>query len=167
MIDYVKQILTGQFEATLAMLKECIEKCPPEHWEGKIGNKTYRETAYHALFFVDFYLTPNEESFTLREFHQRGGDEREPIVSPGLSKAETLEYVQYCRQKMLAAIAAETQASLEGPSGVSYKKFSRGELHLDNIRGMQHHTGQLSANLRRLQVVEDPSALPWVGSGWR
>src|ERR1700730_17947688 len=118
-IDFVKQILTGQFEAALAMMKQCVEACPLELWEGKIANDTFRQVAYHVLFFVDLYLTPNEESFSLRDIHHRGGDERSPTPSAGLTKCETLAYLLTCRQKMIEMLAAETQDSLEGPSGFS------------------------------------------------
>src|SRR4051812_42739310 len=108
MLEFYKQILTGQFEAALAMLNQCISACPREHWEGKIANDTFRYVAYHTLFFADFYLSPSEEAFQLRELHSRGGDERGEAASPGLSKQETLDYVPVCRQKLLDALAAET-----------------------------------------------------------
>jgi hypothetical protein len=165
MIEYVKTILTGQFEAALCMLNDCVRKCPPEHWEGKIANDSFRQIAYHTLFFVDFYLSPGEEAFTLRDVHHRGGDERastEP--SAGLTREETLAYLALCRQKALAALASETPESLGGASGFSWLPFSRGELHLHNLRHVQHHTGQLSAFLRR--IVEDGERW-WVKTGWR
>jgi hypothetical protein len=167
-IDLFKQILTGQFEASLAMLNACIAACPEEHWEGKIANGPFRWVAYHTLFFADFYLSPSENAFELGDLHQCGGDERGEEASPGLCKADTLAYVPFCHQKMLDTIAAETAESLAGPSGFSYRKFSRGELHIYNIRHIQHHTGQMSAYLRRV----DPDhigqrSLPWVGTGWR
>ena len=90
MIEFIKQILTGQFEAALGMLNQCVDACPPEHWEGKIANDTFRQVVYHTLFFADFYLSPSEEAFTLRDVHQRGGDERRPVASFGLPKNETL-----------------------------------------------------------------------------
>jgi hypothetical protein len=168
MVEYIQQILKGQFEAALCMLKQCVEACPVEHWEGKIANGTIRWAAYHTLFFVDLYLSPSEHKFTLREFHQRGGDEREDVLSAGLSKEETLAYVAICRQKMLDTLAAETRESLEGESGFSWRRFSRGELHIYNIRHVQHHTGQLSAYLRRVdEGLGDRKSLPWIGTGWR
>jgi uncharacterized damage-inducible protein DinB len=168
MIDYIKRILADQFEAALCMLNQCIEACPPEHWEGKIANDTFRQVAYHTLFFVDFYLSPGEEAFRLRELHQRGGDERNPYPSVGLTKEETLAYVAVCRQKLTETLAGETRASLEGKSGFSYRLVSRGELHLYNLRHVQHHTGQLSAYVRRLGgTFSDPKVMPWVGTGWR
>ena len=33
-------ILTGQFEAALCMMGHSFRACPPEHWEGKIANRT-------------------------------------------------------------------------------------------------------------------------------
>jgi hypothetical protein len=167
-IDYLKQILTAQFEASLAMLNQCIQACPPQHWEGKIAHDTFRKVAYHTLFFTDLYLSPSEESFQLRDLHHRGGDERGPVLSPGLAKDDTLSYVTIVRQKVSESLAAETPQSLQGPSGFSWRKFSRGELHVYNIRHIQHHAGQLSAYLRRVDPsLSDRKALPWIGSGWR
>jgi hypothetical protein len=168
MLDYFKQIVIGQFEASLAMLKQCIEACPEEHWEDKVANGTVRWVAYHTLFFVDLYLAQNEESFEPREIHHRGGDEREPVAGRGLDRNELLAYVQICRDKALASIAAETVESLAGPSGFSWYACTRGELHLINIRHIQHHTGQISAFLRRtVPAWQDHRTLPWIASGWR
>jgi uncharacterized damage-inducible protein DinB len=168
MIDYFKQVLTAQFEASLSMLNDCIKSCPEEHWDGRIATVTFKQVAYHTLFYVDLYLTRNEESFQLRDFHTPGGDERNPFPSPGLSRDVTLSYVQICRQKMIDSIASETSESLAGPSGFSWYKVTRGEMHLINIRHIQHHTGQLSAFLRRMdERFQDRESLRWVGSGWR
>jgi hypothetical protein len=167
MIEYVQQILIGQYEASLAMLNACIHECPEEHWEGKIAQGTFRWVAYHALFFADLYLSPNEHAFVLRDLHQ-GGDERGPVAAPGLSKDDTLAYVPLCRQKIYESLAIETEESLAGPSGFSWYKITRGEMHLVNIRHIQHHTGQLSAYLRKVDDrLKDRKALPWVHSGWR
>jgi uncharacterized damage-inducible protein DinB len=166
MQDYFNAILSSQFEASLCMLHHCIKACPPKHWEGKIANATFRQVAYHTLFFVDLYLSPNAESFQLRDLHRRGGDERGPTVSRGLSKPQTLEYLSICRDKARDTLASESARVLQTRSG--FRKFSRGELHIYNIRHIQHHTGQLSACLRRLDpTLTDSKTLPWVGSGWR
>jgi hypothetical protein len=165
MTDYFQSILTGQFEAALCMLHDSIRKCPPAHWEDKIANDPFRQVAYHILFWVDLYLSPGETAFQLRDLHQRGGDDRlDNSVSYGLSKEETLAYLAVCRQKMLQTLAGETAQSLQGPSGFSWLPFSRGEVHLYNLRHVQHHTGQLSAFLRR--IVTDGERW-WVKTGWR
>jgi hypothetical protein len=168
MLAFVKEILTGQYEASLAMINQCIEACPPEHWEGTIANGTFRWVAYHALFFTDLYLSPNEHTFELSELHDRGGDERQPVATPGLSKDDMLTYIPLCRQKIYESLSAETEESLAGPSGFSWYKITRGEMHLVNIRHIQHHTGQLSAYLRRVdEKFKDRKTLRWIGSRWR
>jgi len=169
MTEYLETILTGQFEASLAMLNQCVRLCNPEHWEGLIAKATFRRIAYHTLFFVDLYLSPRDEAFELRSLHRRGGwtepDGEAPRV--GLPKDDTLGYVDICRAKMLETMAWETAASLEGPSGFSWLPISRGELHIYNIRHIQHHTGQMSAYLRRVDpVLKATNALDWVRTGW-
>jgi hypothetical protein len=149
------------------MLKHCIEACPEDHWDDKIANGTFRWVTYHTLFFLDLYLSRSEADFRPRDFHHRGGDEREDQLSEGLSKSETLAYVPLCREKMRESLAAETAESLEGPSGFSWYPITRGEFHINNIRHVQHHTAALSAHLRRVGIVTDRKTLPWVGSGWR
>ena len=151
------------------MMNQCVAACPDEHFEAKVANGTFRWVAYHTLFFTDLYLSRDERSFELRDLHHRGGDEREDVLSPGLSRDETICYVAICRQKAIDTLAAETPETLAGPSGVSYRKFSRGELHIYSIRHIQHHTGQLSAFLRRVDARfrDDRRSLPWIGSGWR
>jgi hypothetical protein len=168
MIDLLRQSLTAQFQAALAMLNQCVAACPAEHWEGKIATATFRWNAYHTLFFTDLYLTPSgAAAFELRDLHARGGDEREPGMCPGLSPDETLAYVSICRQKALEVLTAETPQSLTSPSGFSWLPFSRLELHLYNLRHIQHHTGQLSAYLRRVvPELAEPKKLRWVRSGW-
>src|SRR5215470_1776391 len=108
MSEHLRTILTGQFQASLSMLNQCIRACPPAHWEGMVANQSFRTIAYHSLFFVDFYLSPGEDEFEPRDLHQRGGDERldnAPIV--GLPQEDTMGYVEVCRGKLLETMAAE------------------------------------------------------------
>lgn len=169
MTQYIPQLLTNQFEAALCMLNQCIAACPPEHWEEKIASGTFRWVAYHTLFYCDLYLSPSAEAFELRELHHRGGDEREDEQCRGLEQAEALAYVALCREKLRTALATETLESLAGPSGFPWYQTTRGDLHLINLRHIQHHTGALYAYLRRVDksFQEPVNPLPWIGSGWR
>lgn len=156
MIDIYKQCTLGQFEAALAMLKQCIEHCPDDLWESTVAQLTVRQLAYHTLFFEDPYLTPHEDAFALRELHRTGGDERRPVSSPGLDQQATLDYLTTCLEKIRETLALEDEETLRGPSGFSWCHFSRAELHLYNVRHVQHHTGQLSSHLRRLSQLPRP-----------
>ena len=169
MLEQVKKSLTSQYEASLCMLRDCIEACREEFYEGMIAHGSFRYVAYHVLFFTDLYLTRSEDAFALRDIHQKGGDERGEDISPGVAKAELLPYVQVCRAKAIEIVANETEASLAGPSGFSWRKCSRLELHIYNIRHVQHHTGQFSAYLRRVDesIGQRRDVMKWIGWGWR
>jgi len=167
MPNHLTPILTPQFEAALCMLHHTLTACPDDGWESKIANATVRQTAYHTLFFTDLYLSPSEHAFTLRDLHHAGGDERGPDASPGLPKPETLAYLTTCLEKMRTTLSNETDATLAADSGFSYRRMSRAQLHLYNLRHVQHHTGALTAHLRRTLPYLTNHHLPWIGAGWK
>jgi len=87
-------------------------------------------------------------------------EDREPALL--YEKAFVLTYIQYVRRKAQETIAREPADILAGPSGFRRRKCSRAELHVYNIRHVQHHAAQLILRLR-LDTGED---VPWVGHGW-
>ncbi len=118
MIDYVRAILRGQFETALCMMNDCLQKCPPEHWDGKIAKYAFWHVAYHTLCFVDLYLSPNEESFQLRGIHPKGWSEyRDEFPSRRFGKQELVDYLMICRQKAVETLSSETPESLKRQSG--------------------------------------------------
>lgn len=166
MTEHLKLILTAQLEAALAMLDECVRACPDRHWEGLIAKYPSWQVAYHTLCFVDLYLSPDDASWRARlgerGLHPRGRrelDDEHP--SRRFDQAELIEYIGICRRKLHEAMGAETAESLAGASGFPRLAFSRAELHLYNLRHIQHHTGQLGAFLRKVGV-----GTAWVKSGW-
>ncbi|MFO0874048.1 MAG: DinB family protein [Phycisphaerales bacterium] len=160
----IKNAVIGQFEAALSMHDECLRRCPAEHWDASIAKYPFWMVAYHTLCFVDCYLAPNDDAFQVRpEYHPRGRAELdEEYPSRRFTQQELLAYAAICRQRLRRVIEAETRETLEGHSGFSHLPFSRLELHLYNIRHVQHHTGQLTAFLRRVGIDT-----PWVRTGWR
>ena len=148
------------------MLNDCIGKCPPALWDTPVAKYPFWQVAYHALCFVDLYLSPGEDAFTPRDdYHPAGWREFDAeYPSRRFERDEILAYLALCRQKAGDALAVETPATLEAPSRFPGRPATRGELHLYNLRHLQHHVGQLGACLRREDESIDPR---WVGSGWR
>jgi hypothetical protein len=66
MVDLTRGAFISQFEAALAMLNECLHKCPAEHWDSLIAKYPFWMVAYHTLCFVDCYLAPSNEAFEFR-----------------------------------------------------------------------------------------------------
>jgi hypothetical protein len=163
MIDLVKKALAAQYEATLWMYGDCLDKCTPELWDAKVARWPFWNVAYHTLCFADLYMSPREEAWVPREIHPKGMEElREEYPSRKFERVELLEYLGYCRAKALDSVGTETAETLAGPSGFAWYKVNRLEMHFVNIRHIQHHTGQLSALLRRSAI--EPK---WCGSGWK
>jgi hypothetical protein len=170
MLDTVKQLLTNQYAAALCTLGTCIQRCPENAWDVKIGNGPFQWVAFHTLFFTDYYLAGNEQAFRDQQFHRENlkhfGDYIElqyiePVTTFDRNFIEA--YLQHCRQHAAAAIEAETTESFSAPCGFDRKVFSRAELHVSNIRHLQHHTAHLSLRLRLDHEID----IPWIGSGWR
>lgn len=167
--DFTK-IVASQLEAGLCMLNECIRNCPAPQWDENVGKYPFWHVAYHTLCFVDVYLTRCDAEWQPRHdvggpggLHPKGREElEEEYPSRRFEPSEMLTYVEICREKIHTALAAETPASLAGESGFPWLPFTRAELHLYNLRHLQHHAGQLSALLRRAGVDTG-----WVKAGWR
>ena len=165
-----KQLIENQFEAALCTLSLCIDRCPDSVWHARVGNLTFCQVAFHGLFFTDYYLGAGEEGFRTQPFHVEHADFfrdyeefQHRVQQYAYDQRAVQAYVQHCRQKATAAIAAETEESLQGPSGFTRRNCSRAELYVYNLRHVQHHAAQLSLRLRIDAGVE----IPWVGAGWR
>mgnify|MGYP006940534581 FL=1 len=74
-----------------------------------------------------------------------------------------MDYLEFCMNKADRVTSAETVESLEEFSGFERRLFSRGELHIDNIRHIQHHAAQLGL---RLQLITGKE-MPWFSTGKR
>src|SRR5205085_11069980 len=88
-------------------------------------------------------------------------EDRPPVLL--YEKPFVLSYLQHVRHKAQETIAAESAEVLAGRSGFHWRKCSRAELHVYNVRHVQHHAAQLSLRLR-LDVDID---IPWVSHAWR
>jgi hypothetical protein len=174
-LDTVKTLIVSQYEAALSMLKACVDRCPDTAWDARVASYKFWQVVFHTLFFTDLYLGPDDESFRRQPFHLNHAsffadndadyepfDDRAPRPR---DKASLLTYLEFCRRKVTEVMATETEDTLTGPAGFrgSRRNFSRAELHVYNIRHIQHHTAQLSLRLR----LDTNGGVDWVGAGWR
>ena len=58
-----RTILRSQFGAAVDMLRRAVERCPVEIWDDRSRGAPFWHLAYHALFYLDFYLSESEEAF--------------------------------------------------------------------------------------------------------
>ena len=161
-----KELILGQYEAALSMLDMAIRKCPAPLWNGPVANNTFSESAFHVLFFGDLYLGIDVDAQKTQSFHQANAEHfrdyeelepRKPTYT--YERAFVEQYLVFCRDKARRVMAEETSESLAAPAGFSWLDTSRAEVHLYNIRHLQHHAAQL---IMRLRLENSDAELPWV-----
>jgi hypothetical protein len=169
MIYTFKELITNQFEAGLCTLNACVDRCPETAWNAAIVNNKFCQVAFHTLFYADYYLGQSEEPFRQQVFHRehahvfRDYEELEDRVPVLLYDRTWMKiYLEHCRKKALEVVPSETVESLNARAGFARRTSSRAELHVVNIRHIQHHVAQLSLRLR----IDCQQDVPWVGSGW-
>src|SRR4029079_14151088 len=111
-----RTIIWQQFGAAIDDLDNALRACPDELWRARLWNEPSQEKfflpeywyiVYHALFWLDLYLTGAEEGFVppapflLIEQHDDG-----PVPDRVYTQAELEAYLQECRQKCRATIMA-------------------------------------------------------------
>jgi hypothetical protein len=151
---YWKKAVRGQFSATLDMFGNALHKCPDELWTAAMWNgpnmpagfSDFWYVAFHALFWLDLYLTGSVEGFTppapftLAELDPQG-----ILPERVYDRQELLTYLDHCRQKYRSTIDQLTEDQAQQ---VCYFLWTKGgidsaELLIDNMRHIQEHTAQL------------------------
>jgi len=145
--------ISSQFKASLNMLKDAVDKCPVLLWDNKEYGNIFWRIVYHTLFYTHFYLSTSSEDFIPWEKHKKGynylsditSDNEAVLIETAYSKEDLLNYMEYIQNNLDGFI---NNAALSSESGFYWLPFTRFELHLYNIRHIQHHTGQLTERLR-------------------
>jgi hypothetical protein len=153
-IEVIKKAVKSQYEASLIMLKQAVMACPPSLWNEHKSKNQFWHIAYHALFYAHLYLQDSEKAFIPWNKHKNesqflgsspGKKDANPAKLEPYRKEEILEYADICLQEVDRKIP---ELEVEAPSGFHWLHFNKLELHLYNIRHIQHHAGTLADRLR-------------------
>ena len=88
----LRQALKEQYHAGLAMLAECVEKCPEDVWRSGEHERPFWGIAFHAVFYTHQYLVQNEAAF------QPWPGQRENRLPEGddfYQRTEILDYIRF------------------------------------------------------------------------
>jgi len=147
MDENLKTIIWDQFGASIDMLENAITDCDDNLW---IADNKYWYTAYHTLFFLDYYLSDDPDHFnpptpfTLSEMDPAG-----VLPERVYTREELLIYLRFCRKKCHDLIQELSQENAGRRFINSYRNYSITEILLYNMRHVQHHTAQLILLLRQ------------------
>lgn len=148
-----------QTHAALAMLAQCVERCPDEVWLSGVHPRTFWRIAYHAAAYAHLYLFPDLDSFRPWTKHR---------LECTYLEGETPEVPAYSRGEMLkclALIESEVDSRIDALDlGAEkcgfpwYPTISRLELQILSLRHLHGHIGQLSEILIAQGIDTD-----WMG----
>ena len=164
--EEIQDVLEKQYRAVIAMHSQAIGECPDSLWVADHYHNRTWHIAYHAIFYTHFYLHPSDSQFEPWPKHRPNAQflgatpwppyER-PVIQGSYTRAEVLECCEFCLDELKARVRS---LDMRSPSGFPWLPFSRMELHLYNIRHLQHHAGQLIDRLRTATEAE----FAWIGT---
>jgi hypothetical protein len=140
-----KKIIWHQFGAAIDMLENAVKACPGTIWGNRIGHSEFWYIAFHALFYLDLYLSKSDKGFappspfTLDELDERG-----LLPDRVYTKEELLKYLEHGREKCRSVIASMTEGQAGERCGFEWLEISKAEVLLYNMRHVQHHAAQLN-----------------------
>ena len=161
----LRQALKEQYHAGLAMLIECIEKCPEDLWTAGPPPRTFWRIAFHTVYYTHLYLGQNEAAYQLWPGRPEGGDEL--WQNPGDVEPYELpdDFPPYTKEQMrgylafLDSILDATVDTLDleaSETGISwYRNMGKLSHELLNLRHLQGHVGQLSELLMARDIDID------------
>lgn len=150
-MDGLRAALKGQYRAGLAMLRQCMERCPDEVWIAGEHPRTFWRIAYHAVFYTHLYIQVDEDAFQPWELSRPDArklwheDDKQTPEEPPYSKQQLLEYVDLVSGGVDRWVDA---LNLEAPTtGFWWYSIPKLDHQLMSVRHLQGHVGQLSERL--------------------
>jgi hypothetical protein len=154
----LREALKEQYHGALAMLSECVEKCPEAMWTEGAHPRSFWRIAFHAAFFTHLYLCQNEDSFRpwpgrKAEIHHglwQSPAELEPFELPEgdhiYGRNDILDYIQFV-DSLIDATVDELDLDSDVTGFPWYTNMGKLSHEIMNLRHIQGHIGQLSERL--------------------
>lgn len=162
----LRQALKEQYHAVLAMLAECVEKCPEEMWLEGEHPRTFFRIVFHAAFGTQVGMGQNEAAFQPWPGRKKG-------IHPGLwedpayvepyelpegaecyQRDEILDYIRFVDG--LVDFTFDQLDLDSDETGFSwYPNMSKLSHELMTLRHIQGHVGQLSERLMARGIDTD------------
>ena len=148
------EMLWRQFGAAIDMLSDCLGDCPDELWEKRLwedqrdqwvaaGFSTFWYLGYHALFWLDLYLTGAEEGFAPPAPFDLVEMESGEVLPRTYTREELLGYLEHCRRRCQETISGMSNEQAHRFCRFSWGELPFAELQLYNLRHVQEHAAQL------------------------
>jgi len=148
------EMLWRQYKVAIDLLGDALRNCPAELWEKRLwedqpdqwvaaGFSTFWYLGYHALFWVDLYLTGAEEGFAPPEPFDIIEMEAGEVLPRTYTREELLRYLEHCRQRCQETISNMTVEQAYRLCHFAWGELPFAELQLYSMRHVQEHAAQL------------------------
>jgi hypothetical protein len=145
----VSESLIEQLDRAWDILMESVEGFSEEEWRsGPDYQLVPARLVHHVIETAEFHTRPSAEEFVWGDCF---GEELETVDPVALAnRGETLEYMKLVRRQVKSWIKKLGDEGLKSPDP---SFICPGTYHLDRalylLRHIQHHVGELSAELKR------------------
>ena len=157
-METLRTILWRQYGAAIDTLGNAIVACPDRLWDdGSRPPELFWYSAYHCLFYLDYYLSDSPEGFAppapfgLTELDGSG-----PLPERTYTKDELRAYLAHGRRKCRARMESLSEEDLVKPCGFGRRHLTVVELQVYCLRHVQHHAAQLNLLLRQKAGLPSP-----------
>lgn len=146
-VEGMRATIAKQYEKCGGILADAIRDYGEDLWmdEERYFNPAWR-VAYHAVFYTNIYCSPTEAAIEpwpgqqkLAERIGRRPPEELPAVEP-YSKAQIVEYLQFVLDHVPGYLEEFDPGA---PCWPHWYDENQLEFHFNNLRHLQHHTGEL------------------------
>jgi hypothetical protein len=169
---FSKTIIWSQFGAAIDTLDDMLRLCPDglwreRLWENSAGRPEYAEfwyRVYHALFWLDLYLTGAEEGFAPPAPFELIEMKEDDLPERVYTREELQGYLAHGRKRCQATIDGMTDETAQRLCRFGWGEVSFAELLLYNMRHVQEIAAQLSLFLGQ-RGVPVPDYVPTARSG--
>jgi hypothetical protein len=158
-IKKIFNAINEQYGAAIAMLEQNLNSCPKEVWDERGNGPPFWHVAYHAMWFLDWYLSESKEA--RKSFKSKFGDasshleqlNKTPEIS--LTNEQLLDYLAEIKEKAKIRFEHLTSDELIQPSVFEWHGNSVLSSLLYNLRHLMLHIGALNLRVHRKGVKLD------------
>jgi hypothetical protein len=146
----MKRELASQYKTALTMLRGVVNETEEDAWLYTDETKEAAwHIAYHAVYYANIYCSPREEA--VQRWDRQSNDCRilgptpcppheRFVPSESYSKADIIEFIDFVL-KVIPEYLEHLEP--EKPCWPHWYKQNQFELHVNNLRHIQHHAAQL------------------------
>jgi uncharacterized damage-inducible protein DinB len=167
-MNNLTKAIKDQMLASLCTLNQCIENCPNKEWNESHKDAPFSQVLFHTLFYLDYYLSLNENEFKEQDFHKANKNMFRDYEELDYKKAENIYtkeeiviYMNFCHGKIdiIFEDIGDTQLEIK----TNHNNMILGEILMYTIRHTQHHAAQLGLRIQQITSQE----LKWIKADWK